>query len=133
AGRTELRDDRVREIARAFRSAARQHDHVALDERTTHGGVELLLVVRERAEGDWLATRFSYRRGDDCAVRIIDRAGPERLARLRQFVAGREHGDLRFADDLNGGDAAGGEHADFARADQRAAAQECFAARNVGA
>jgi hypothetical protein len=132
-GIAQLRDDRVRKIARAFRRAARQHDHVAFGERAAHSGIELVFVVGISAEGDRLAARFGDSGGDDRAIRVINRTGPERRAGLRQLVAGREHGDFRLAHDLDRGNAAGGQHADFARADQRAAAQERLAARHIGA
>ena len=47
----------------------------------------------------------------------------ERLARLNQFVAGRDHGNARFARDRNLRDAASGAHADLARTDDRAGGQ----------
>ena len=73
------------------------------------------------------------RRGDDRAVGVVDRGRAQRLARLHQFIAGREDGDARPARDGHLRDAAGRQHADLARADDGAGAQQRLAARDVGA
>ena len=133
AGRTEPRHDAMRQIARAFRRAAGEHHDVARFERVAHGRFERGLFVRKRAERDRLAAGFDDRRGEDGAVAVIDAAGPERPARLDQLVAGREHRDARPAHDVDRRQTAGRQHADLARADLAAAAEQSLAARDVGA
>ena len=54
-----------------------------------------------------LAAILVDRRGDDRAIGVVDRGGPQRLARLHQFVAGGDHGDARPARDGNLRNAAG--------------------------
>ncbi len=128
-----------RETMRCERSPApfevppRQHHHVAATERAAHGVVERLFVVGKGAEGNRFAAGFADGRRDDRAVGVVDAGRLQRLAGRHQFVAGREHGDLRPAHDIDLGDAAGGQHADLARADARAAPQQRLAARDVGA
>ena len=58
AGRAEPRHDAMREIARALRGAAREHDHVAIAQRVAHGGFERGLIVRKCAERHRLAARL---------------------------------------------------------------------------
>ncbi len=131
ARRAEPRHDAMRQIARALRRAAGEHDHVAGIERGAHGKFERDLFVGKRAERHRLAACFDDRGGNDRAVAVIDAGRLERPAGLDQFVAGREHGDARTAHHLDSGKAARREHADLARADARALAQQRFAARNV--
>ena len=95
-------------------------------ERPAHGDFERGLLVRERAERHRLAAGFDDGRGNDGAVAVVDAAGSQRPAGLDQLVAGRQHGDTRPAHHLDRGQAAGRQHADLARADPRAAAQQQF-------
>ena len=111
----------------------RQHHDVAGLERAAHGQFERDFFVRKRAERHRLAAGFDDRGGDDGAVAVIDAAGPQRPAGLDQLIAGREHGDARAAHHVDRRKTARREHADLARADLRAAAQQRFAARDVGA
>ncbi len=74
AGRAELRDDAMGEIARALRGAAREHDHVAGAKRGAHRKLERDLVVRKRAERHRLAARFRDRGRDDRAVAVVELA-----------------------------------------------------------
>ncbi len=69
---------------------------------------------------------------DDRAIGVVDRGRAQRLARLHQLVAGGDHGDARPARDGNLRDPAGRAHADLARADHGAGAQQRLAARDVG-
>src|ERR1700716_3002205 len=119
---SELRHDAVREIARALRGAAREHDDVADLERRAHGKFERHLIVGKGAEGNRFAARFHNRRGDDGAVAVVDPCRRERATRRHQFVAGREHRHFGLAHHLHRRDAAGREHADLARRDAGLAA-----------
>ena len=89
------------------------------------------LFIGKSAERDRLAARFDDRGGENRAVAVVDAGRLERLARLDQFVARRQHGNAGAADDADLRKAAGCEHADLARADARAFAQQRFAARDV--
>ena len=51
--------------------------------------------------GNRLAARFRDGGGNDGAIAVIDAGRTQRLAGLHQFVAGREHGDVRLAHDLD--------------------------------
>ncbi len=126
-------DDAMGQIARAFRCAAGQHEHVGLGQRAAHGGLEPGFVVGNGPEEHGLAAVLVDRGGDDRTVGIVDRSGRKNPAGLNQFVAGRDHGNPRLARDSHLGNAAGGEHADLARADDGPGAQQGLAARNVGA
>ena len=133
AGFSQPRDDAVGDVARALRGAAGKHQHVALRERRAHRGFEQHLIVRGRAKKGGLAAIFVDRGRDDRAVGVVDRGRAKRLTRLNQFVSRRNHGNARLARDRDFRDAAGRAHADLARADHRAGAQQRLAARDVGA
>ena len=75
AGRAELRNDLMRQIAGAFRGAGRQHHHVALRKRLAHGFVERRRIVGDGAEGNRLAAGFGNGGGDDRAVAVVDAGG----------------------------------------------------------
>ena len=132
-GLSEPRDDAMRDVAGALRGAAGQHQHVAGFERLAHRGFEFFLVIGDGAEKHRLAAVLADRRGDDGAVGVVDRGRAQRLSRLHQFVAGGDHRDARPSRDRNLRDAAGRQHADLARADHGAGAQQILAARDVGA
>jgi hypothetical protein len=117
----------------ALRGAAGEHDDVTGFQRRAHRQFERDVFVGERAERHRLTAGFDDRGGDDGAVAVIDAGGRQRPAGLDQFVAGREHGDARAPHHVDGSEPARREHADFARADARAAAQQRFAARDIGA
>ena len=72
----EPRDDGVREIARALRRAAGEHDHVAALQRLAHGGFERRLIIGERAVRDRLAAGFGYGCRKDRAVAVVDTRRP---------------------------------------------------------
>ena len=86
-----------------------------------------------RPYGTRLAAGFGDGGGDDRAVAVIDAGRPQRLARLHQFIAGRQHRHLRPPHHVDAAEPAGRQHADLARADTRATAQQGLAARDVGA
>ena len=132
AGLAEPADDAVGHVARAFGRAARQHQHVAGFQRLAHRGFELRFVVGDGAEKMRLAAVLRDRRRDDRAVGVVDRGRAQRLAGLHQFVAGGDDGDARPARDGNLRDAAGRQHADLARADDGAGAQQRLAAGDIG-
>ena len=132
-GFAEPRHDAMREVACSFGRAAGQDDDVTSFERRAHRRFERRLVVREDAEYHRLAAGFGDGRGEDRAVAVIDAARTQRLPGLDELVAGRQHRDAWAAHHLDRGEAAGGQHADLARADRRALAQQSFAARDVGA
>ena len=111
----ELGDDAMRQIARALRRAAGEHDQIARCERAANGTFQGRLIVRERAEGHRFPTSFRDRSRDDSPVAVVDPCGAERVSRRRKLVAGREHGDSWPAHHLDLGEAAGGEHPDFTR------------------
>ena len=102
-------------------------------ERLAHRGFELRFVVGDGAEKMGLAAILRDRRGDDRAVGVVDRGRAQRLAGLHQFVAGGDDGDARPARDGDLRDAAGRQHADLARADDGAGAQQRLAAGDIGA
>ncbi len=102
-------------------------------ERAAHGKFECDVFVREDAELHRLAAGLDNGGGNDRAVAVIDAAGPQQLAGFDQLIAGRQHGDARAAHDVGHCIAARREHADFAGSDRRAAAQQSFPARDVGA
>ena len=116
-GAPSLRHDAMREIARALRGAAARARPCRTLQARRARRVERRLVVRKSAERHRLAAGFRHRRRHDRAVAVIDLRRPERAARRDQLVAGREHRHLRPAHHLDLGDAAGGQHADLARAD----------------
>ena len=133
AGLAEPADDAMGHVARALGRAARQHQHVAGLQRLAHRGFELRLVVGDGAEKHRLAAVLRDRRRDDRAVGVVDRGRAQRLAGLHQFVAGGDDGDARPARDGDLRDAAGRQHADLARADDGAGAQQRLAAGDIGA
>ncbi len=117
AGRTKPRDDAMRQVAGAFRGAAGEHHDVAGLRALAHSGFERDVFVRKRAERHWFAASLDDGGRKDGAVAVIDAAGAQRVARLDQFVAGRQHRDARAAHHIELGEAAGRQHADLARAD----------------
>ena len=131
--RSQPRHEAVGEVAGALRGAARQDDHVAFGVGSADRRVERRLVVRDGAVEDGLAAVLGHRGADDRAVGVVDRRRRQRPARRDQLVAGREHADARTAEHRDGGEAAGGEHADLARADDGAAPQQGLASRDVRA
>ena len=132
-GRAEAGDEPVRQIARALRGAAGEDDHVAVGEGAPDRGVERRLLVGTSAVEHRLAAVLGDRGAYDRAVAVVDRRRTERQARRDELVAGREHADAGAAMDRDRRKAAGGEHADLARADHRAAPQQRLAPGDVGA
>ncbi len=132
AGFSEPRDDAMGDVAGALRGAAREHQHVADCKRRAHGSFEGFFVVDNGAEKHRVAAVLGNRRGDDRAIAVVDRGGAQRRARLHQFVAGGDDSNPDRSRDRNLRDAAGRQHADLARADHGAGAQQSFAARDVG-
>ena len=133
AGRAELRDDAVRDVTGPFRGATAQDHHVAFGQGAAHRGFEDFFVVGKRAERDGEAAGLGDGGGHDRAVAVVDTGRFQLLPGLHQFVPGREHGNFRLANDIDGREPAGREHADLARADQCAAAKQGFATRDIGA
>ena len=128
------RDDAMRHIARALRGAARQHQHVAGLQAPAASRLRAAPRRRDMAPRTPASPPFSaIAARDDRAVGVVDRGRAQRLAGLHQFVAGREDGDARPARDGDLRDAAGRQHADLARADDGAGAQQRLAAGDVGA
>ena len=125
-------DDPMRQIAGALRGAAGQHQHLAGRERITHRSFELVFVVGNGAEKHRFAAIFVHRRCDDRTIGVIDCGRRQRLTGLHQFVAGRDHRNARPAGDGDVRDAAGRQHADLARADDGAGAQQRLAAGDIG-
>ena len=125
-------DDAMGDVARAFGRAARQHQHVAGRQRLAHRGFELRLVIGDGAEKCASPPFSADRRRDDRAVGVVDRGRAQRLAGLHQFIAGGDDGDARPARDAHLRDAAGRQHADLARADDGASAQQRLAAGDIG-
>jgi hypothetical protein len=99
AGLAEPADDTVGDVARTFRGAAGQHQHVRAFERAAHCRFKRLLVVRNGAEKDRFAAVLVDGRGDDRTIGVIDGGGTERFSRLHQFIAGGDDGDARPARD----------------------------------
>ncbi|GJE44265.1 hypothetical protein AEGHOMDF_3453 [Methylobacterium soli] len=132
-GFAEARQDAVRDIARALRGAPRQHDEVAGREALADRRLEGRLVVRHDAARQSRAAILDDGGGHDRPVRIVDRAGPQGLARRHQLVAGRQHRHARAPHHRNAREPAGGEHADLAGGDEARAAQHRLAERHVGA
>ena len=124
-------EDAVGHVARPLRRPSRQDDDVALRKRRADGAFESGLIVRDDAEGHGFAAILGDRSGDDGAVRIVNAGCRQGLARWRQLVAGGEHGDPRPAHHLDRIEAAGGQHADLARGDDGALAENGLAARHV--
>ena len=132
-GFAEPADDAMGDVARALRGAARQHQHVAFRKRLAHRRFKRGLVIGDGAEKMRFAAILVDRRRDDRAIGVVDRGRPQRFARLHQFISGRDHRDARLARHRNFSDAAGRQHADLARTDDGAGAQQGLAARDVGA
>ena len=101
--------------------------------RRAHGVAERHLLVGKSAERHRLAARLGDGGGDNRTIAVIDAAGTKRFTQRREFVARRQHGDAGPAHDADGGKTAGCEHADLARADAGAFAQQRLAARDVRA
>jgi hypothetical protein len=126
-------DGAVAQIAGALRSAARKNHHVArgkplMDEARQHD-----LVVGSDAERLRAPAGFLDGSGEDCSVRIVDRAGADRVARRDNLVAGRDNGYLRPPPDFDSGATDRRQHANLARGQYLSRAQHGFAARQVAA
>ncbi|MHC2275286.1 hypothetical protein ACVME8_001897 [Bradyrhizobium diazoefficiens] len=87
AGLAEPADDAVGQVARAFRRAAGEHQHVGVRQRAAHRRFELLFVVGNGAEEDCLAAILVDRGRDDRAVGVVDLRGaraPRRAEPVRR-------------------------------------------------
>ena len=133
AGRAQLCDDAMGEIAGAFRGAAGEHDHVALGERIAHRALKRRFTIRESTESDRLAAGFRDCRRDNRAIAVVDSRRRERGARWGQLIPSRKHRHLRLAHHRNLRIATGRENADLPRGDARPPAQYRLATGDVGA
>ena len=120
------------DIACTLGCAAREDQHVAVHQCLAHGLLKPGFIVGNGAAKVSLAAIFRNGRADNGSIGVIDAGGRQRLARLDKFIARRKDSHARLARHLDAGDAAGGEHANFARADQCAGAQQHFAASHIG-
>lgn len=132
AGLAEPADDAMGQIARTFRRAAGEHQHVGIRQRLAHGSLELGFIVWNGAEENRLAAVLIDCGCDDGAIGVVDRGRPKCLSGLHQFITGGDHGNPRLPRNFHLGDAASRQHADLSRANDRAGAQQRLAARDVG-
>ena len=132
-GSSKLCDGAVAQIARTFRGAAGEQHDVASGEPVGDEALQHALLVGADAEGDRHSARLGDRGGEDRGVRIVNPAGPDRLSRRHDLVAGRDDRDQRPAPHLDRGEPDRRQHADLARGQHLAGAQHRLAAGEVAA
>ncbi len=81
-------------------------------------------IVADGLDGGDLGAGAERQRRDRVGVRVADAAGPERITRLQQLVAGRQDPRARTAGTADLDPADRGEHPQLGRADRRAPAQD---------
>ena len=133
AGRARLREEAIGHGAGTLARATRHDDEGRLGDRAAESRLEHGFVVREDIASRRFTAVLGDRRRQDGRVAVVDAADRQRLPRGHQLVSrGKDrdarsthHGDLRQA--------RRGEHADLARRDECAPAQQGLAARDVAA
>ena len=103
------------QVARAFRRATRQQNHVALGQSAMQHPLKLLGIVGHDPERQRGTAQFLDRGREHCGVAVVDLTGADRSARWHDLIAGRKNRHARLAPDRDLAQADGGEHADFAR------------------